>query len=506
MCHYKSISLLLLCSILLGFTSCRKELGNYKYQDINECVINGIDSSYSILRGFDLKISPELIFSQDRSKDTSKYSYQWFVVDDRATPSERTDIAKTRQLNWTVTLPVLSYPYRLYYRVTEISTGQSWQREVPLSVNTNIADGWLVLNEINNKGRLDYFNYLPATNEFQYYKDILALQASVKQEGKPAFVYFYYRRDVFSGVAARSVVLGTDQETTIINTRNNSFNPYIDLSKATMAYFPPPYYAVTVKAAGSQSYMLDNLGRLNFEAPSQATGYGTMINKTLTGEKITISPFIAESYFGGNNTALMYDVVNKRFYLHNGLDVACAVPVTESTLFDPGHVKMDLMYLSRTPALGQQVYALFKNAAGKVFLARISLDGTTFVELAFDEVTATDILQAKLFAIDPVEGYLMYTTGNKVYRYNPFDRSVKMVLDAGNRSITVLKYQQLVYDIANPRYLEYASKLIVGSYDPAAPQTSGKLELYTVPNLNGPLRIYKTFEGLGKIVDVSYRE
>ena len=81
-----------------------------------------------------------------------------------------------------------------------------------------------------------------------------------------------------------------------------------------------------------------------------------------------------------------------------------------------------------------------------------------------------------------------------------------MVLDLGTRKVSLMKYHKMTYLYTNARYAEYAKKLIICSYDEANPNTSGTMDLYNVPNLNGALTPYKSFTGLGKIVDVSYRE
>ncbi len=503
----------MLCLGLMLF-SCRKEMGNYSYHDINSCTIGNIDTAYTVLRGMPMKISPQLTFTQDNSQDTTKYSYRWYALDVSNTVVVRTELGSNKNLDWTVTLPSITKAYQVRYVVTEKATGQSWSKAFALQVNTNISDGWLILNENKQEARLDFYNYQSSQNTFQYYRDILSSQQSATLKGKPKMVYFYFRRDGFSGTTARSIVVGTDQETAIINTQNNTFSPYISLSKAMTSYFPAPYYAISVAGIGGRSfmsYLLDNLGQLQFENPTMGYTYGVRINKTILGEPVTISPYFAEGYNQGVSYALMYDVVKKRFLEHKDFNNASAVPSIPADangtppMFDPGNMNMDLMYMASTIAVTGQTYAVLKRADNKVFLARIICNASTFLPQAFQEIVSPDIANASLFAIDPQEGYLMYAVGSKVYRYNPYDKSSKMVIDAGDRAITLIKYQKLMYG-SSDRYMDYSRKLIVCTYKPAAPEGSGKMELYTVPSLNGDLTLYQTFDGLDKIVDVTYRE
>ncbi|SHF67566.1 PKD-like family protein [Pedobacter caeni] len=504
-----SIVFWLMVTAIMISSSCRKDLGNYEYKEINEVGITDIKESYEAISGQKIEIRPTLQFTKDSGNDTSKYSYEWFAVDDSSAPVVKKPIAKTHDLNWVVNLPSIPKRYLGYYVVTEKSTGITWRTTFSLKVNTNIADGWLILNEVNNEARLDFYNYLSSSQNFLYYNDILSSQTTIKLSGKPKLLYFYNRRDPFSNVSGRAIFVGTDKDTYIINTQNNTFSSYVSMLSIINGYAPPPYYAQKVRSQATWlAYLLDSKGQLFFENSTQATAFGNRVNRLSNGQLINISPYFAE-YYGGtlSSYALMYDVDNKRFIEHKDINTSSSVPATSSTLLDPGNVGMDLMYMDSTPALSGQTYAVFKDSKGKVFLARIVCNNTAFDPVAFDEVsTAPEMANATQFAIDPVEGYVMYLAGSKIYRYNPFDRSNTMVVDLGSRKVSLIKYHKMLYNRSNVRYAEYAKKLIICSYDEANPATSGKMELYNVPNLNGALTLFGSFDGLGKIVEVSYRE
>lgn len=506
---YFRYSMLLLLLAIGVCSSCRKDMGNYEYTDVNEGVISNIEATYSALRGSVLTINPTLVFTKDDGKDTTKYTYAWYSIDESALPVTKKTIATTRNLNWTVSLASVNSAYTLIYEVREVSSGIIYRKSCKLTVTTNIADGWLVLNDINGTARLDFFNYLTATNDFQVYTDLLASQSTLKLTGKPKLVYFFQRRDPFSSVIARSIFVGTDQSTSIINTQNNTFSSFVNISTTISSYSPPPYYAERVASQASSylAYLLDSNGELYFENATVGYAFGTRVNKTSNGVNFKISPYFAEAYRNGTTYALMYDIDNKRFMEHKSSNTSSSVPATSSTLFTPGNIGMDLLYMASTPAISSQTFALFKNSTNKIYLARIVCNSSTFSPQAFDEITtAPEMLNATQFAIDPTEGYVMYAVDSKIYRYNPFDKTNTMVLDLGSRKIALIKYQKMTYQPTNTRYAEYAKKLIVCTYDAANPSTTGTMDLYNVPSLNGALSPYKSFTGLGKVVDVSYRE
>lgn len=505
---YPFALLLLTASI---FTSCRKDLGNYTYTEINEGTINNMETAYSASRGAMLTINPSLVFTKDDKADTSKYTYSWTIIDQNQLPVTKKIIANSKNLNWQVNIDASSRLYTLIYEVTEKSSGIFYRRASSLTITSEIADGWLVLNDIDGAARLDFFSYLPASNDFRPYPDITSTQSTIKLTGKPKMVYFMQRRDPLSMIIARSIFVGTDKETFIINTHNNTFSNFVPFTKAITSYSPAPYYAERV--AGHQfptslwAYLLDSNGKLYFESPTQGNTFGVGVNKTITGEKFKISPYFAEDYKMPFSYVLMYDTQNKRFMENKDNSTSSSVPSTTSKLFSPGNMNMDLIYMASTAALSGRTYAVLKNNVGKIFLAIISCNAFSFDPLSFEEITtAPEIAMASSFAIDPVEGYLMYAVGSKVYRYNSFDKTNTVVVDAGNKMVSFMKYQRIMSQSGNQRYLEYSKKLIVCTYDPASPNTSGTMDLYTVPNLNGTLSLYKSFSGLGKVVDVSYRE
>nr|WP_162988712.1 PKD-like family lipoprotein [Pedobacter schmidteae] len=494
--------------VALTLSSCRKDLGNYNYHDINNAAITNIDESYTSLTGQALVIKPTLKFTKDESNDTTKYRYQWFVLADSSGYVVKKNIGKYRDLIWQVSLPSLNRKYQAFYQVTEKSTGLSWRKSFDLWVNTNISDGWLVLSEVNEKSRLDFYNYITADGSFQYYTDILTTMTNLALKGKPKLLYFCNRRDPFSSVIARSIFVGTDQESFIVNTGNNTFNTYVTLASTINGYSPPPYYAQKVINQGSYlTYLLDSQGQLFFENATQNASFGVRVNRLSNGELIKMSPYFSAPLGGVGAYAVIYDVDKKRFLEHKGISTASAVPATSSTLFDPGNIGMELLYMEASNALSGQTFAIFKNNDGKIFLARIVCSASSFNPVAFDEITtAPEMSGASQFAVDPAEGYIMYLVGSKVYRFNPFDKSNSMVVDLGSRKVSLMKYQKMVYNPSNVRYAEYAKKLIICTYDEANPTASGKMELFNVPNLNGAVTPYKTFDGFGKIVAVSYRE
>jgi hypothetical protein len=159
-----------------------------------------------------------------------------------------------------------------------------------------------------------------------------------------------------------------------------------------------------------------------------------------------------------------------------------------------------------SPFNGGDVFAILKGGDGKIFLARFNL--TTAIQTYYGEITGAEIGNADKFAVNPTYGYLFYSAGSKVYEYDMSLKSSKLMLDKGAEKISLLKYQKFVKGgSTRPYYESRKNQLMVCSYDPALPaERNGKMELYTVPSLNGDLTLGESYSGFGKIVSVSYRE
>ncbi|WP_316792032.1 PKD-like family lipoprotein [Pedobacter frigoris] len=514
-------TLSLLFLIVAGLLSCTKDLGNYEIKEINDGAISGINDNYNVGRGSNPNIIPVIDFTQDKSNDTSKYTYEWSTL--AGSPLAKLVIAKTRNLNQNINLP--SAIYTVIYQVTEKSTGIAFAKKFKITVTTNISDGWLVLNDVNGEARLDFLNRKTAT-EFDYIKDILATQSTLKIKGKPSMLSFATRRpitlDGSTGPATRTIFVGTDQETWMINTEQNTFDNYANLKTAVYAAVPSNYHGLTVRSVGRRGsfyywiFLLDSENRLSMEIPgSQLWGAG--LNTLGTGERAKISHHIAEGYSAVNGSfsqgyVTMFDVEKRRFLKWETNATYPTVPIIPTggiVLFDPANVGMDLVYMNSTTAFGGKTYALLKDPAGRLWLAKVTAkSGGNYAQDSFDDITtlATGIANAEHYAIDATEGYFIYSVGSKVYQYDPFNKTTKLMKDYGSKKIALLKYNKTAYGFDNPINIENARKLIIATYDEGAPATSGTIDLFTIPNLNQNWTVFRTFTGFGKIVDITYRE
>ena len=499
----KPINSILLLLFFTTIISCKKDLGNYTYNEINKVDISGIDPVYNVLLGEKFNIKPVLNFSSDPSKDEDNYTYDWVALKtDGTLPLEvRKNLATTKNLEIPITIP--SGPYNVFYRVTDKKTGVMYQTSFKLNVQTSIYEGWLVLSDVDNNARLDMVSNVNGV--FVNYTDVLGQVGSeLKLLGKPLDVTCYSYMPNFYGI-----YVSTDKSTDKIEPETfkwiNTYNLKYEVIGNTPSNFHADGFA-QVTAGNNYMYAANNV---YYYYSTFQMRYSTPIN-LVKGELLAFkaSPFIASGLGAGSNaTAILFDTEKKRFLRHvNNEGTSTLMP--SGTSFDYNNVGKDLVYMEATTYNGSDAFAVLKDPSTlKSYLARISLKNA-FIQNYFAEITGTDIDKAEQFAVSPEFGYLFYSVGGKIYEYDMVLKTSKLMLDKGTQKISLLKFHKFERSGATRPYNQTRIKnLMVASYNPAlASDKNGTLEFYTVPPVNGNIVLAESFTGFGKIVSVSYRE
>jgi hypothetical protein len=486
---FRKLPLFLLVFLVSALASCYKDLGNYDYKDINEIQFEGIQDSYTAVLGEPFKITPVLKFTQDPNSDTSQYTYEWIGLRlDNVLPAEqKKEIAKTRNLDIVMTLPPA--PYRVWYRVTDKKTGVQWKTEFNLKVVTSIYEGWLVLNDVNNKARLDMVSFL--NGQPKTIIDVLGTVGSkLPPQGKPKYVYTYNFQPNTYGI-----YISTESGTNRVNPETFDWDPTYNIKFEMLGnvrdnfitdLIVSPTVSTAYLHAGNDVYYYYRIFNINYSLP-------------INMYKGETKPFKAAPFMAANSgpAAILYDEDNRRFVRHvNNESTVSAMPT--GTLFDYNTGK-DLVYMANSTFGSGEVFSILKDPAdGKFYLARFTFPRTgSYVQTYYAEMTATEIAEAESFAVSPDMGYIFYNVSGKLYEYDMSAKRSKLMLDKGAEKISYISFNKSVDK----------NKLMVGTYNPAtaAAGTGGVLASYTVPQVQGDLVLDKSYTGFGKIVSVDYR-
>ncbi len=496
---------LLAATILLFWSGCKKDLGNYTYNEINELTeISGIPKEVVAVYGKPLLVDPVLKFSLDPSFDERKYDYEWtYIASNGLGGTALFQLATTRQLN--IQTKVVAGTYTAYYNVTDKVSGVKYFHQFKLKVVNEINEGWLLMCDVNGQARVDMLS-LNGSGQFELIKDLLASTGSeLKLEGKPVMTYTY-APGLLIGPDAISYGLyfGTDKGTTKVEPNTFKWTKTMGLTYEMFGDIPNGFHADVIKqASAGSSYMIGHENAYYYYRALNIY-YSAPINYITSEQRsFKVAPFIGSDHLS-NSFAIFYDSTNRRFVKHSsGGATSTVIPEQPADMrkfmFSTG---MDLLYMQWVGFNGGEIFAILKEPTGqKRFLARFNPRSN--VQSYYDEITGTDFSQADYYAISPDLGYVFYSVGGKVYEYDMVYKTSKLMKDYGNRKVTYLAFHEFKSYIKYP----HSNRLMVATSSPELPVgAEGTIDIFTVPPVNGDLILENTFSGFGKVKSLTYRE
>lgn len=481
--------------LLLFVGSCTSDEGNYNYKAINELQVTGIEAEYTVYSGEYFKISPDLNPTIDDGIDSNRYTYQWIAINPTKLPAEaQTLISKTKDLDGILKLAPAKYT--IYYFIKDTQTGVTWQQKTfILNVVSSIYEGWLIVGDADGKARLDMVSIIPGVPKPRIITDVLDFAGSaLKLSGKAVDVdCIPFSINTTYGI----YVTTTENGTARIDPESFSWTLSQNIAYETVGgAFSTNFGVDFMKSYTAGENFMYSKGNIYYYYRSFQTKYGLPINIVDSETKyFYAAPFIAENG-GADGKPIFFDQNQHRFvqYDYFGGRVTGMPPVAGSeTTLDWNNTNCNLMYMTTSNFNIKENFAVLKNiSTGKFYLLRFNLK---LLQTYYKEIrNAPDIDKATKFAVSPDSGYLFYAVGGKLYEYDNGIQSAKLMLDKGSEEITYIDFNAKSGKI-------FSRKLIVGSYN----GTAGKLELFTVPPVNGNLVLDNTYTGLCKIVDVAYR-
>jgi hypothetical protein len=499
---YNKVMIALMAIISLG--SCKKDLGNYTYNQINEVSeVTGLPKEVLATYGKDILVKPDLKFTLDNGTDESKYTYAWtYIGPNGLGGSKLFTLATTRNLD--MKMNIVAGTYTAYYGVTDKESGVKYSTPFTLKIVNEINEGWILMCDVDNKARVDMLS-LNTTGTFDLVTDLLATTDSeLKLEGKPVMTYTYNTGLLIGpDKISYGLYFGTDKYTTKVEPNSFKWTRTMGLSYEMFGVIPAGFYADVIKQASSgSSYLIGNENAYYYDRPTNIY-YSTPINYISAEQKeFKVAPFVASNH-SSFQYATFYDKTNKRFVKHSNGGATC------TTLPDPtGAAKkfsfstgMDLAYMQWVPFNGGEIFAILKGNGTERYLARYNPANN--VQSYYEQITGTGIENADFYAVSPNLGYVFYAVGSKVYEYDMTLRTAKLMLDFGSKKISYFGF----YDFKLTTKYPGSTSLMIGSYDSTLPVgKDGSLNIYTVPTVNGDLVLDKSYSGFGRIKSLTYRE
>ncbi|WP_162799834.1 PKD-like family lipoprotein [Pedobacter jeongneungensis] len=504
---FKKYMIIAALCIVAIFSACKKDLGNYNYNEINELsTVGGIATDLTAVYGKQFVLKPDLKFTEDAGADESRYTYEWSYIGPNGLGGSKLFVLATSK-NLDVKMTVIAGTYQFYYSVTDKNSGIKFRYPFTLKVVNEINEGWMMMCDVSGKARVDMLS-LNTAGEFDLITDLLATTGSeLKLEGKPVLAYTYSTGLLVGpDQISYGLYFGTDKSTQKVDPNTFKWTKTMGLTYEMFGNVPEAFYADVIKQrASGASYMIGK-GNAYYYERVQNIYYSAPINYIASEQKeFKVAPFIAGNHLiVASAHAVFYDTTNRRFVKHAGSAATC------STIPDPADAQklfsfttgMDLIYMQWVGFNGGEVFSVLKDPnSSKRLLARFNSGNNA--QSYYAEILATDFANAEFYAVSPDLGYIFYSVGGKVYEYDMSLKTTKLMLDLGTKKVSFLQF----YEFKNTTKYKDSNKLMVGAYDAALPEgQNGSLGIYTVPPVNGDLILYKNYTGFGKIKSLTYRE
>ncbi|SUJ27367.1 Uncharacterised protein [Sphingobacterium spiritivorum] len=340
--------------------------------------------------------------------------------------------------------------------------------------------------------------------KYNFISDILTEAGSdLKLKGRPNFIsYLRTLSNPIVGNSADPIAIATNSIGVLVEPDGLVYRPAYDFSIFTQT---------ATNAAIGQGGLMECKNFVTFlrsNGDVYTYDYGRMypINK-MSGASKTFKASRYVSHNPGtpvNYTSILFNEQTSEFVWYPADGNQVCYPLSNGTLFS-NKINKNLLYMKYVNYNGGENFAILKDkTGGKVYLARF----TSGQQRSFKEITGTPLAQAENFEISDIYGYIFYSIGGKLFEYD-FNLDLnKQMLDYGTRKISLLKFQYIpnTNDPEKKRYLDITRRLVVCTYDPADLNTSGAMDIYSIPPINAPLVKEESYSGMGKIVSIDYRD
>ncbi|RAI99389.1 PKD family protein [Chitinophaga skermanii] len=523
--HKIICSCLLLSALVYG--ACKKDLGNYEYTQPLDITIEGIPSNYAIAAGDKPDIQPVLKGAENVAD--SNFSYQWVMSVSYLIGEDKLRVIDNSK-NLDSVFRYTSGAYNAYYLVTDKRTGRTWTTPFTITIMGSVRkNGWFLLTEKSDhtanigyliEDTLNVGTYPKRFSEFQTTLRDATTNVPYSLPGKPKFLSI-----VSASVNAAEtgtkvwIYAGTDQWLEKINVTNDftwknrvySFPLENSTGMTTLDKILPTSSGIGYGIKDTSLYRYYNVFRYTMGVP---------ISRLATGELINIAPTIAQVTQTTSLASVVYDTRGKRFLYHYETNSFLKQFTNKIDGFNPDSVGMDLVWMGYTHAYAGNVIALMENSAKKRFIARMEFNSSaTSLPLSLYEVTAPELFQAENFAIDLKYGFMYFSNGSKLFRYNLDTKTVQLVKDYGTgNNITKIRtkfHQSVIAPTQWQSVLNFPQSYNKFVLEPVSWGVSvttfngdynsgGTLDVLKIDPLNPQAGSYYTVTGLGKIIDFDY--
>lgn len=474
---------------LYCLSSCIEDKGSYGNIPVNEVTVSGLEKTYSVMSGItELNIEPT-VKGTILGEDDSQYEYTWYACKSSLTETnhEHTILGNEKNLNTIVDMAPGTY--QLYLLVNDTSTGQEWIiSDMTLNVQTSLTTGFYLFGDKEDGTVGMDFLSMPATEgDTTVIKDIFTNE--MKLRGAQDLIYTGHSSSPIAIINLWAITeSGSYKIENSVQTQNvfdvdQSYDEGFMLPSSMIEHPAKIVDQFPHQLSGGKAYSTSNRGYVTEDgifigSIISAEVFGNPVNRYSAASTTLYKPYKNllyngyASYVGG---VMAYDLDNEQFATIYGSFLSAKyskVPTDKAG--DAFPWKQDKRTIVYGTNAAYYSYAIMKDTENDTNYYLYVMYVTSYIsptKVGFASFTTSDapeIDQASQFAISYEYPIILYSVGNKLYKFNYETKQSEVSEYDGE--ITYLTYD---WKSAND------TRFIVCTYDPSAePEQRGTLYEY----------------------------
>lgn len=413
--------------LLIVFTSCFKDKGNYDYTDLSAPVVANFDSVYTVFTGDSLVISPVVTLPGGKKDMTCTWKIN---IPEQA----RSDDYEGPELR--ILFGLGASTYSALFTVTDNSTGMKYFYKFSIAGKTAFTTGTIVLSDDAGGAKLSFIKPDGTVQPDLY-------QAINKEPlGTGAMQLVPVRNQFYMNVifAYWIVCSGGVNPAVRINSDNLEKEKYIRENFYEAPASIVPGYFQNIINGTTTAIMNDQLFIGTSETAPFATYYG-YYGVPVSGN-YRLAPDLVFTFTQAGSYYLGFDKVKRNLVRFNSSTYFGTDYTQEDSVFNPKDLRMDLIEMEKISE--DDVYAFCRDSTGKAVELKFSLNfmngNTRFKTLYQRPFPGDSLLTAGTRWQSSPVGVFYFSAGDKIYRYNPLNKEIRQLnTDFGGKAVTMIK-------------------------------------------------------------------
>ncbi|WP_316794671.1 PKD-like family lipoprotein [Pedobacter frigoris] len=390
---------------MLVLSSClKKDLGNYKPDDVKNLEINS-----SLKDVYLANVGEVLSFdATSPSADNQNLTYKWYYYPATSGSTvARKEVGSEAKL--ALNINMATGDYFLVAEVTNTKTGVKGYKKITLNVKRLTSEGWLLLTWKDNKTNLSI-----VTSANEILKDFLQPSAEYPITAKPEKLICNNDNDV----KYQPIVIKT-AEPNLYFLDHNTFEIHNDARYAFASGANLNLTNYAWDTYGQFFYMWDSNGLVyKISRGSQVIDFPTGFNQPMLGN-YKAAKFVLPVTSGFPVPAVLFDEQAKRFLYHNysGNELLPFQAKPANAPFDVSNFQDEIRFTDL--GAGDLTYVVGKNAAGEHRLYTLTLNNglNVYPATAVDKLDIPANGSPVAFALSGKLPLLYYIVNNALYVY-----------------------------------------------------------------------------------------